>query len=314
MNLDKYKGAMFGMACGDSLGTTVEFKARGTFTPMTTIVGGGCFKLKAGEWTDDTSMGLCLAESLVKHKQWVPEDVMDLYVKWWAHGHNSSNGDCFDIGNTVRAALKVWKARKQWEKEDADPYCGEQGTDTAGNGCIMRLAPVPLFFAKSSDAAIVKYCELSSATTHGAPQCIQLTAFFGLLITKILKGDNKEKAFRESSRYILDHYDRLHHEAKLVIEGSFLRKTEDSIVGNGYVVNCLEAALWAFYNSNDFKTGALMAVNLGADADTTGAVYGQIAGAFYGYEGIPEEWRKVIARKDLITKLSKELYQASNVQ
>ena len=252
-----------------------------------------------------------MAESLVKYKAWAPGNVMDLYLKWYAYGHNSSNGDCFDIGSTCRAALRVWKARKSYEGMDADPYCGDTATDTAGNGCIMRLAPVPLFFANCGDADIVKYCELSSQTTHGAPQCVQLTAFMGLLMVKLLKGKTKLEAYKEASRFILDHYDRLHYEAKDVIDGSFLTKTENLVVGGGYVVSCLEAALWAFYNSDDFKTGALMAVNLGNDADTTGAVYGQIAGAFYGYKNIPAEWRKIIAKKELIEKLTTDLYEIS---
>jgi ADP-ribosylglycohydrolase len=313
MNIkDRFKGAMFGMAAGDALGTTVEFQSRGSFPLLTTIIGGGVFDLHPGDWTDDTSMGLCIAESLGKRKCFDPVHQMDLFVAWWAHGHNSSRPDkgAFDMGATVRGALRGWKNAKSFGSNyDANPYQGSTDPNSAGNGCIMRLAPVPLFFYKESDEEIVKYCMLSSKTTHGAETCLQSSAFFGLMIAKAVQGKDKEALYTEAADHMLNNF-TLHPEVKEVVEGSFKLKTERFIYSSGYVVQTLEAALWAFYKTDNFRDGALMAANLGYDADTVGAVYGQLAGAYYGYEGIPEEWRKVISRKDIITKYTDNMYKA----
>jgi len=140
MNMkDRYRGSLVGLAVGDALGTTVEFKRPGTFEPVTDITGGGPFGLAPGEWTDDTSMALCLAASLLEQQGFDPNDQMQRYVRWYREGYFSCTGHCFDIGNTVAAALG------RFEK-NGDPYAGSKDPSTAGNGSIMRLAPVALFF------------------------------------------------------------------------------------------------------------------------------------------------------------------------
>ncbi len=93
-----------------------------------------------------------------------------------------------------------------------------------------------------------------------------------------------------------------------VAAGSFKRKEPPEVRGRGYVVASLEAALWAFHNSDSFEEGALLAVNLGEDADTTGAVYGQLAGAYYGEEGIPRSWRRKLAYRLLIEHFAEKLF------
>lgn len=225
--IDRYRGALVGLAACDALGTTVEFRPPGAFQPMTNIVGGGPFGLKPGQWTDDTSMALCLAESLIEKRGFDPVDQLERYVRWYRNGHLSSTGACFDIGGATSQALR------QFERTHA-AYCGSTDSHTAGNGSIMRLAP----------------------------------------------------------------------EIDEIAQGSFKRKEPPAIKGTGYVVQSLEAALWAFHKCTDFREGALLAVNLGDDADTTGAVFGQIAGAFYGYDGIPLSWRDVIAEKDTVLRLA----------
>src|SRR5574341_1380286 len=137
--IDRYRGCLLGLAVGDALGTTLEFKPPGSFDPIEDMVGGGPFGLQPGEWTDDTSMALCLAESLIERRGFDPVDQLDRYVRWWREGHLSSNGRCFDIGTTTAAALlRFERTRELW--------CGAEDPRTAGNGSIMRLAPVPLFF------------------------------------------------------------------------------------------------------------------------------------------------------------------------
>ena len=162
--IDRFRGCLLGLACGDALGTTLEFKPRGSFEPVDDIVGGGPFGLEPGQWTDDTSLALCLAESIVEWGGFDPTDQLERYVRWWREGHWSSTGECFDIGVTTRSALRRFQ-------QTGEPWCGSTDQDRAGNGSIMRLAPVPLFFAARPVEAIERSAE-SSRTTHGAATCV----------------------------------------------------------------------------------------------------------------------------------------------
>lgn len=303
--VERYRGSLLGLAVGDALGTTLEFKSPGSFRPITDIVGGGPFGLAPGEWTDDTSMALCLAESLIECGGFDPIDQLERYLRWWREGHLSSNGRCFDIGNTVRQALYAFAETKE-------PYCGPIDPWSAGNGSIMRLAPVPLFFARQPRLAIEKAAE-SSRTTHGAAEAVSACRYFSALIVGAINGASKEEL-------LADHFEPapgLWSDAPLapkiaeVASGSFKRREPPEIRGRGYVVDSLESALWAFHRSNSFREGALLAVNLGDDADTTGAVYGQLAGAYYGERGIPESWRSVIAHRTLIETMAEKIYNLS---
>lgn len=295
LSLDRYRGCLLGLAVGDALGTTLEFKRPGTFQPITGIVGGGPFGLKPGQWTDDTSMALCLAKSLVEKNGFDAANQMQQYLRWYRTGDLSSTGECFDIGLTTRRALNEFEATR-------NPFCGSATAFTAGNGCIMRLAPVPMFFAKSLDEAIAMSGE-SSRTTHGAREAVDACRFLGSLIVGALNGCPKEGL-------VAANYWKAGSLAPAIQEiakGSYKERMPPQIRGSGYVVESLEAALWAFYRAKSFREGALLAVNLGDDADTTGAVYGQLAGAFYGADGIPQEWLGVIAHRELITSFADQL-------
>ncbi|MEA3335850.1 MAG: ADP-ribosylglycohydrolase family protein [Chloroflexota bacterium] len=301
--LMRYEGCMLGLAAGDAVGTTVELTPPGSFPPVTDLVGGGPFRLKPGEWTDDTSMALCLAESLVKCREFDARDQMDRYVQWWQEGYLSSNGTCFDIGNTVSQALQKYR-------RTGDPLAGSTDPYSAGNGSLMRLAPVPLFFASDPERAVAMSAE-SSRTTHGALTCLDACRYFGGLIVGALQGTSKEELLPEGYSPVAGMWARspLCSEIDEIALGSFKRKKPPEIIGSGYVVKSLEAALWAFHRSSTFEEGCLLAVNLGNDADTTGAIYGQIAGAYYGVAGIPAAWRERIAHVDLITGLAGDLYE-----
>ena len=297
----RYEGCLLGLAAGDALGTTVEFKAPGSFVPLTDMVGGGPFGLKKGQWTDDTSMALCLAESLITCGTFNARDQMDRYIRWWKEGHLSSTGRCFDIGNTVYQALREYL-------DTREPFAGSTHPHTAGNGSLMRLAPVPLFFAADPEKAIHLSAE-SSKTTHGATTCLDACRYFGGLLVGAIQGVSKEELL--APRYAP--VERLWERAPLCPEigeiagGSFKRKDPPAIVGSGYVVEALEAALWAFSRSSSFQEGALLAVNLGDDADTTGAIFGQLAGAYYGIAGIPQTWRECLAQAELIQRWAGKL-------
>ena len=299
---DRFRGCLLGLAAGDALGTTLEFKSPGTFEPIDDMVGGGPFGLRPGQWTDDTSMALCLATSLVECGGFDPMDQMQRYLRWVGQGYLSSTGTCFDFGRTVARALAKFIRYH-------DPYSGSTDPDTAGNGSLMRLAPVPMYFAGDAAEAIDRAAD-SSRTTHAAHEAVDACRYYAGLLVGALRGENKDTLL--SPRYCpldgLWERDPLVLGIARVADGSFKRLDPPDIKGTGYVVDALEAALWAFHYSDDFRDGALLAVNLGDDADTTGAIYGQLAGAHYGAETIPATWRTKLTMLTEITSLADQLH------
>jgi ADP-ribosyl-[dinitrogen reductase] hydrolase len=295
--IERYRGCILGMAVGDAVGTTLEFRQPGTFEPLTDMVGGGPFFLNVGEWTDDTSMALCLAMSLLEKKGFDPVDQMERYVRWRQDGYMSSNGECFDIGGTVRMALD--RFLETWE-----PYSGPTDENAAGNGSIMRLAPIPLYYTKASPVEFLEFAANSSRTTHGTQTCVDACKYMAVVIDGVLHGLTKEDLF--SALFPLP--ESFHPQVQEIYEGSFKRKQPPEITGSGYVISTLEAALWAFWNTDNFKDGCLKVANLGLDSDSTAAVYGQIAGAYYGEQGIPEDWRKKVAHRQILERVADRLY------
>ena len=299
---NRHRGCLLGLAAGDALGTTLEFRAPGTFVPITDMTGGGPFSLQPGQWTDDTSMALCLAESLIEKEGFDPADQMRRYLAWYHEGHLSSTGVCFDIGGTTVSGLR------RYEKT-GDPLSGAIDPYSASNGSLMRLAPVPMFFFRDPARAI-EMAAASSRTTHGARACVDACRYFAGLTVGALQGMPKELLLSREYSPSAEGWssDPLCAEVAEVAEGSFRTKAAGEIVGSGYVVQSLEAALWAFDRSTSFEDGCLLAVNLGDDADTTGAIYGQLAGAYYGEEGIPQQWREKLARRELIRQYADRLF------
>ena len=301
---DRFRGALLGLAVGDALGTTVEFKPPGTFAPVTDMVGGGPFGLPAGAWTDDTSMALCLAESLVECRGFDPIDQLERYLRWYRDGYLSSTGSCFDIGGATRAALERFEATRE-------PYPGDADPDAAGNGPLMKLAPVALAFAREPELAIA-HAAGSAHTTHGAPQAADASRYFAGLLVGALRGEPVEALLDDgpfepvSGLWVRE---PLQPEVAAVAAGSFHAKAPPAIRGGGYVVEALEAALWALASTDRFEDGVLAAVNLGDDADTTAAIYGQLAGAAYGSGAIPERWRERVVMGERIVELADELFE-----
>lgn len=299
----RYREALLGLAAGDALGAALEFAPPGTFPPITDMVGGGPFRLPPGYWTDDTSMALCLAERLIECRGFDPVDQLRHYLRWYREGYRSSIGVCFDIGNTVRKALERFE-------RTGEPYCGPTDPMSAGNGALMRLAPVPLFYAAHPLEAIERAGE-SARTTHGHPAAIDACRYFAALLLGALRGVSKEELLSPRYTPVPGHWDSrpLVPEIDQVAQGSFKWKEPPAIRASGYVVATLEAALWAFARTDSFAEGALRAVNLGEDADTVGAVYGQLAGAFYGVEAIPETRRARLAMREKIEELADQLFE-----
>jgi len=297
---ERYRGALLGLACGDAVGTAVEFKPRGSFQPLTDMVGGGPFHLKPGQWTDDTSMALCLAESLLIKNGFDAVDQMGRYLNWWQWGYLSSTGDCFDIGNTVSQALTRYQ-------HTADPYAGSTDPDSAGNGSLMRLAPVVLFYFPDT-RLVQSFAADSSRTTHAAPEAIECCQLLAALIAKALEGATKTELRQQS----LNTYSQPRVAA--IARGDYLGKSQDAIKGSGYSVQSLEAALWCFHHTDNFGAAILQAANLGDDADTTAAITGQLAGAYYGVRGIPNNWLEMLYEAEEIAATADRLLEASRLR
>lgn len=295
---DKAAGAFFGLLVGDALGAAVEFKKRDTFKKVTEMRGGGPHGLEAGYWTDDSSMALCLAESL-SEKGYDPKDQLLRYLKWYRDGYLSSTGRCFDIGANTARSLEYFEENKKLPP---------QKDRAAGNGSLMRLSPVPIYFRDDFKRA-VKYSGQSSLTTHNNRMAVDSCRYFGGLLQQFINARIEMDAFKDKvlkdTAVDLD----LDERVIMAVNGAF-KKERNEIKSDGFVINTLEAGLWSFLKSNSFKETVLLAANLGDDADTVAAVSGQLAGAYYGFNQIPEQWVNKLAKLELLKTTFEKLYNS----
>jgi len=304
---ERFSGALLGLAVGDALGTSVEFKSPGSFAPVTEMTGGGVFNLPPGAWTDDTSMALCLADSLIEKRDFDPVDQLQRYLRWWREGHNSSTGSCFDIGGSTSKALARFE-------RTGEPYPGDADPGGAGNAPLMRLAPIPLVWV-CNPSRLLDYAGRQARTTHGDRRAIDAARCLAWMMMVALFGLGKEAALGLREETVTS-IGPLHPEVEAVVRGSFREHEPPRIKGTGFSPKSLEAALWALESTSSWEEGALAAVNLGDDADTTAAIYGQLAGAIYGVEAIPERWldrlvmrEEIEARADALFELSQEVVE-----
>ena len=290
---DRLLGSFLGLAIGDAVGTTVEFRARDTFEPVTDMVGKGPFNLPAGYFTDDTSMALCLAESLIEHSELDRNDLLNRFSKWYREGVNSPTGRCFDIGATTRSAIV------NWEKNGS--VLNNTGPWDAGNGSIMRLAPAVIKYYNDSDRAIATAI-MQGETTHGSVEACDSCDLLARVLLTAFVSDDKNAVLN------VDAQDHWADNVKNIL--TTLDVTRDEVKSSGYVIHTLHAALWCFKNTDNFRDAILLATNLGDDADTVAAVTGQIAGAFYGMSGIPIMWLDKLYETgrfiELVDKLTNE--------
>ena len=242
---DRFRGCLLGLAAGDALGTTLEFSPPGSFDPIDDIVGGGPFGLRAGQWTDDTSMALCLATSLLESGGFDPVDQMGRYLRWFRQGFLSSTGRCFDIGGTTREALVRFE-------RTGEPYSGPTDAMSVGNGSLMRLAPVPMYFAGDARKAVDRSAD-SSRTTHGAVESVDACRYFAGLLVGALRGVDKVTLLSERYSPVEGLWDEAPLAPKIaaIAGGSFKHKQPPEIRGTGYVVDTMEAVLWAFFHTDD---------------------------------------------------------------
>jgi ADP-ribosyl-[dinitrogen reductase] hydrolase len=289
---DRAIGALLGLAIGDAIGTTLEFRSRDTYEPLTDMVGGGPFGLKLGEWTDDTAMALALADSLEGRDDLDEQELLGRFVNWWQLGIYSCTGACFDIGFTTRQALVRWQSTK-------DPHSGSTDPMSAGNGSLMRLAPVAIRFWNDR-ARLRDVAARQSKTTHAAPEAVDACVAFAQVLADAIEGRSKSEVLRARSEPYVG-------AIGTIMSAQWRGKARTAIGSTGYVAHSLEAALWCVDRSADYRDAVLMAANLGEDADTTAAITGQLAGALYGASGIPENWVRQVAWGDQIKMMASNL-------
>lgn len=293
---DRALGAMLGLAIGDALGTTLEFAPRGSEPRLDDLVGGGPFDLKPGQWTDDTAMALALMDSLLVRPELDEAELMDRFVSWHETGHYSCTGTCFDIGITTRQALQRYK-------RSGNPLAGSSDPRSAGNGSLMRLAPVAIRYWNDRPA-LRDVAARQSRTTHAAPQAIDACVAYAEILADAIAGHPRSRVMRPRRS--------AHDEAIAgIVAGSWRGAHRDAIASTGYVVHSLEAALWSIGRTGTFLDAVLLAANLGEDADTTSAITGQLAGALYGGTGISQTWKDQLAWGERITRTAQTLFAES---
>ena len=291
---DRALGCLLGLAVGDAVGTSVEFKERGSFPDVTDMVGGGPFRLAPGEWTDDTTMALCLADTLLATGTVDQPDFMARLHRWFEAGENTVPGRCFDIGGTTETAIARYAS-------DGIASAGSEAPETAGNGSLVRLAPLAILTAGTQDEARL-LARKQSRATHATIECLDACALFVSYLDDALTGADKDGATRQRVMALAPN-------VLFISAGEWRDKPREQIRSSGYVVHTLEAALWAVWHTDNFRDAVLTAVNLGDDADSVGAVAGQLAGALYGASAIPAEWLSRLAWRDKIEGLAARLFE-----
>lgn len=306
------KAGIFGVCIGDALGVPVEFRSRDQLkrSPVTTMRAFGTHRQPAGTWSDDSSLMLCLADSLCKGYDL--EDIALKFLQWYNEEIWTPHGRVFDIGIATSQAIH------RISKGTSPTLCGGTSEFDNGNGSLMRILPL-LFYIK--DFPIKRRFEIIksvSSITHGHIRSVLACFIYLEFAREILKGKSKLEAYKimqETVKEFLD-YNPICSQAEMdkfdrILNNNIFEYEGDKISSSGYVLHSLEASLWCFLNSESYAEAVLKAVNLGEDTDTTGAITGGIAGIYYGFENIPEEWVEVLVRKDdieeLCIKLDKKL-------
>src|SRR6056297_341017 len=290
---NKFKGALMGLIVGDALGAPFEGMSGSEIEFNSKMENGGPNNIRAGQWTDDSSMALCLAESLIKDG-FNLNSQMDRYVKWFENGYLSSKKRAFGIGRNTSLAIT------DYIKENKLP---PQRENAAGNGSIMRLAPIPMYYINNYDKTVY-YSGKSSLTTHNNIMAIDSCKYLGAFIFHAINGKSKD--------YLLnDLYKNMDLDERVLdrVNGNYKTKEMKDISSDAFVLNTLEASLWSFNNSDGYESAVDLAINLGGDTDTTAAVTGQMAGSFYGINNIPKDWINKLAKKELILSLIRGLKQ-----
>lgn len=293
-----------GLAIGDALGAIVEYKRPGTFEKVSGFRTGGSHGLVLGEWTDETSMALALADS-ISSKGWDLKDQADRYLAWWRDGAYCVRQESRDINHVMAMTLDVFERTGDFA---AMNQCVAHSTN---NGSLSRLAPIVVAFHGDEiwvDRLSEKAAD-SSRLTHPHHECVSACRYLVIVLAGLVNGIDRDVVLSADWEPVsrLREIQTLHKNVELVIQGSFRVLQPPEIQASGYSAKCLEAALWSFHQASSFEEAVLAAVNLGYDADNAGAVCGQLAGAFFGERSIPAHWMMELARKDLLDQSVEKL-------
>ena len=310
-SIDRWRGALLGLACGDALGMPFEFSDSMPVEPVTemlpherlrfprAIPDEQPLRLPAGSWTDDTSMTLCLAESLLECGDVDLRDQMYRYWRWGRQDYLSATGVTFGMGPTVRVSLAKFEAGEEsW---------GDPSAQT--NGSLMRAAAVPLYFG--SGPRLLDAAAECSDPTHRDPICRAACQVYASLVAAALGGAER-KALLAAGAGGEGLQRPLPGRLESILDGKLAQRDRSQISGANDVQCTLEAALWSFATTQDFESGAAAAVSLGLDTDTTACVYGALAGAHYGVDAIPDLWLDAVQQRDLLEGFAQRLHAAAS--
>ena len=299
---DKIAGSLFGLIVGDALGVPVEFRSRGALDadPVTGMRGFGTHHQPAGTWSDDSSLILCLVESLIEGGIDF-DDQARRFVRWLDEGHWTPHGKVFDVGIATSGAISRLR-------QGVDPTtAGSTAESSCGNGSLMRISPLAFTLARTDQPSRIETTMRASRLTHGHPRCQLACVFFVEVLVRMLFGTALPEAIEETRKdfvpLVTSHAPQELGTFEKLLYADLPHLDRKEISGSGYVIDCLEASLWSALRATTFAEAVLTAVNLGDDTDTTGAVCGAIAGLQYGLGGIPLEWRATLARHDDLVEL-----------
>ncbi|HUN27116.1 MAG TPA: ADP-ribosylglycohydrolase family protein [Steroidobacteraceae bacterium] len=296
----RFRGALVGLAVGDALAAATEQRKPGTFEPVAQLLGGGPHQLPPGAWSDDTAMALALADSLTACGSFDPRDQVERYRRWQEEGYMSATGRCVGItASTVRAL-----AAARWRRQ---LFPGSHEPGRLDPEPLARVAP-PVMFAFADARAAVRLATDAARLTCQAATVLEACGAFAAMLHAALAGRAKEEVL--APERALAELGRHGPRSRLraVLSGGYRRKQAAQLRAGPGIVEALEAALWAFDSTSDFRTGALAAANLGGRSDVITAAYGQLAGAFYGAASVPAPWRSVVARRELLEVLADRLF------
>lgn len=299
-----------GVVVGDALGLPVQFWSRENLkqAPIESMMGYGTFYMPAGTWSDDSSMTLATLASIRNCKCIDTQDIMKQFVRWLYLGEYTPFEESFDQGKTCTQAIM------DYVKNQDVNTCGQIGEYANGNGALMRIMPVCLWaYEKQKDGSVsekeaVEWIHEVSGLTHNHLRSKMACVIYYYMIKAILETDGSlqkklQKGVDDAVKFYhgdIANYVELAHYERLFHLDEFARVPEDDIKSSGYVVDSLEAAVWSLITTESFENALLKAVNLGGDTDTIGAIAGGLAGLYYGYEGIPEEWLEVVQKREWV--------------
>ncbi|PTY40731.1 ADP-ribosylglycohydrolase family protein [Brachyspira hampsonii] len=309
---NKLKSSILGLAVGDALGVPYEFMSRYIIkkNPCKDMIGNGTHNKKAGTWSDDTSLTLCLLDNL-NNKDISYNNIMNSFMLWYDNGEYTADGHTFDVGITTREAISNYKNGKNPIK------CGLYDEYSNGNGSLMRILPIAFYINKYFDCELFENNEVIniiynvSSLTHSHKRSLIACVIYTAIALNLINDMNIEEAISKGLKDSFDYYknEKEIDYYKRIFDSDFKKLNEKEIKSSGYVVHTLETSIWILLNTSNYKDAVLKAVNLGDDTDTTAAVTGGLAGLYYGIDNIPDKWIDTLINKELIMNICSKFFE-----